>query len=352
MRFRSLSISIAFAIIAAATAVSAAAQTANQKPAEREVTFVGASGLMLHGTLRVPTGVKGKVPGVLLLPGSGPTDRDGNQPPQFLTDLLKQIAERLGAEGYASLRFDKRAAHVYATAFPAEVAAQNDFFSWDSFVGDAKAGLTFLQAQPEVNSTRTVVAGHSEGAMIAMQVGHDLQGTDKAPFGLMLISAPGRTLGAILYEQVMASVKRGGLTGDAAKPYDDYLQLAINQLVKDGTIPPNPPQGLGVLFPPSAVKLLHVELAFDPATVLPAFTGPVLVIQAEKDIQISAARDFPLLQSALKGRKRGTYEAFIVLSTSHNLKHVDNENTEPGFAGPVVPGALDKITDWMKKTIN
>src|SRR5262245_26375553 len=331
--------------------VECQAQTAANKFTEREVTFAGAGGLELLGTLTLPAGRAGKVPGVLLLPGSGPSDRNGNQPPQLITDLLKQIAERLAADGYASLRFDKRATRGYLSSWPKDVAALNDFFSWDNFVGDARAGLAFLQTQPEINSKQTVIAGHSEGAMIAMQIAHDLDGKAYAPAGLILLSSPGRTLGAVLTEQVYAGLKRGGVTGDAAKPYEDYLPRAIDQIIKDGTVPPNPPQGLAGIFPPSALKLLQIELAFDPAKVLSAYTGPVLVIQGEKDIQISAARDFPLLHSGLKQRKRGTYKALVVPSASHNLKKVENENVEPGFAGPVVPQALDNISEWLGQAL-
>jgi pimeloyl-ACP methyl ester carboxylesterase len=316
---------------------------------EHEITFAGVGGLNLQGTLRLPVGVKGKVPGVLLLPGSGPTDRNGNQPPSFITDLLQQIANRLAKEGYASLRFDKRASRTYAKSFPSDVAAMNDFLSWDSFIGDAKAALILLQTQPEVDAKRVVVAGHSEGATFAIQLGHDLQGTTNAPAGLILMGSPGRTGGAIISEQVSNNLKRSGLTPEQTRPYSDYVALAISQVEKDGTIPPNPPMGLGALFPTSVAKLLRVELAFDPSTVLPVYTGPVLVVQGEKDIQISATRDTPLIETALRERRLGAYEMFIVPSASHNLKQVSDENKEPGLIGPVVPEALDKIASWMKK---
>jgi pimeloyl-ACP methyl ester carboxylesterase len=345
-------VTIALAILGAKIGTFAVhAQTAEKKFTEREVNFAGGGGLQLHGTLTLPANVKGKVPGVLLLPGSGPTDRNGNQPPQMVTDLLKQIAERLAADGYASLRFDKRAAPVYASAFPRNAEALSDFFSWDNFVGDARAALDFLKSQPEINPKQTVVAGHSEGAIIAIQVAHDLEGKANAPAGLILLSAPGRTLGSIIEAQVYASLKREHVTGDAAKPYEDYMPRAVSQIIKDATVPPNPPPGLAAIFPPSALKLLQVEFAFDPPKVLSTYTGPVLVIQGEKDIQISAVDDFPLLQSTLKERKHGTYKAVVVLSASHNLKKVENENAEPGFNGPVVPHVLDNISEWLKQTL-
>ena len=112
---------------------------------------------------------------------------------------------------------------TYAKDFPADVAALNDFLSWDSFIADAKAAFAFLQAQPEVEGKRVIVAGHSEGATFAMQIGHDLQGTPNAPAGLILMGSPGRTGGAIISEQVTANLKRVGLTEEQRRPYTDYV---------------------------------------------------------------------------------------------------------------------------------
>ena len=64
------------------------------------------------------------------------------------------------------------------------------------------------------------------------------------------------------------------------------------------------------------------------------YPEPVLVIQGEKDIQVSAARDFPLVVAALKTRSRGTTDSLIVPSASHNLKAVTDENADPGFPDP------------------
>ena len=180
---------------------------------------------------------------------------------------------------------------------------------------------------------------------------HDLEGKPNAPAALILLSTAGRNFGALVTDQVAASLKRNNVTGAAAKPYEDYVPRAIDQVIKQGTAPPNPPQGLGPLFNPSALKLLQVEFALEPASLLSAYTGPVLVIQGEKDIQISPTKDFPVLQSTLKQRKKGTYKALVVLTASHNLKRVENENAEPGFTGPVVPNALSTISDWLKQTL-
>src|SRR5689334_8135232 len=76
---------------------------------EREIDFLGAGGVKIAGTLALPGSASPErtVPALLLLQGSGPTDRDGNQPPNLRTDLLRGLAQILADDGIASLRFDK-----------------------------------------------------------------------------------------------------------------------------------------------------------------------------------------------------------------------------------------------------
>src|SRR5438309_10683683 len=107
----------------------------------QQVTFKGVGGFDLNGTLLMPVGAK-NAPAFVLLSGSGPTDRDDNVnlPTMHLQiDVLKQVAERLAQEGVATLRFDKRAVHTYSDKWPKDMTQIGQFFSWDSFVGDAKA---------------------------------------------------------------------------------------------------------------------------------------------------------------------------------------------------------------------
>jgi uncharacterized protein len=324
-------------IIASATAIPYA---------EKKVDFPGADGLILHGTLVRPAGTK--LPAVVLLPGSGPTDRDGNQG-ALVTDLLKQIADRLAKEGIASLRFDKRATSVYSANWPLkDMKKMNDFFGWDKFTGDAKGALKYLQAQPNIDGKRTGIIGHSEGSGLAIQIGHDFGKKPGGPKALVLLGAPGRTLEPIILEQVAASLGRANSTSATVKKYVAYTELAIKTIKTKGEVPPNPPPGLEALFNKTAVKLMQSYFKIDPSVNIKAFPGPVLVVQGEKDIQVSAVRDTPLLMKALKARG-GVSDVMIAKSASHNLKAVGDENTEFGFAGEVVPEALDKIVKFLKK---
>lgn len=300
----------------------------------------------LRGTFTKPEG--SGLPAVLLLPGSGPTDRNGNQPPQITTDLLKEMADGLASVGIASLRFDKRAVGGYSASWPKAVADIDKFFRWENFVADAKAGLVFLQKQEGIDPKRTAIVGHSEGGSLAIKIGSDLSGKPGAPKALVLMGTPGRTFDPIIREQVSASLGRAKLSADQIKKYLDYVDAALTQVREKGTFPPNPPEGLGPIFNPTAASLIRSYVTVDPIPLVKRFTGPVLILQGEKDIQISPARDAAALAAALKARG-GDHELLTIAGASHNFKLVVDPDKEPGFTGPMAKEALDKLKSWLQK---
>jgi len=315
--------------------------------ASKDVTFTGAGGMELVGTLAMPASDK-PVAAALLLPGSGPTDRDGNQLPAIRTDLLKDIAQHLESQGIASLRFDKRAAHGYMAKWPKTLPEMDEFFKWQNFAEDAKAALKFLAKQPGVDAKRLVVIGHSEGGLITAQIVADTAGTPEAPAGIVLMATAGRRLDIVIREQVAASLTRAGMNATAQKPYIDYMDAAIASLKEKATVPPNPPAGMAGLFNASAAKLLQSYFTLEPTEMLAKFSAPVLIVQGESDVQVSKDRDMPLLEKALKARGNGTVESVVVPGASHNFKKVSDPQKELGMAGPVVEPTLAKISDFIK----
>lgn len=318
---------------------------------ETEVKFSGASGLELVGSLTLPESQKmGGFPALLLLPGSGPTDRDGNQLPHIKTDLLKQVAERLATEGYATLRFDKRSARTYfGQLLFKTVDQQNEFLSWENFLGDAKAALEFLRGQEGIDSSRIGLLGHSEGGLIALQMAHDLQ-EEASPHVLILIGTAGNTLADVLRYQIERAIT--SYPEERRTEFMAQLNRAIEQVIEAGTAPKDLPKGLRALFPPNATKLLKVELATDPAELARDYGGPVLILNGEKDIQVPAPEHPKLLEKALLAREKeaGSCELFIVPRASHNLKEVEHD-AQPGFSGEVVPAALDKLCQWLARNL-
>ena len=188
-------------------------------PAGREVQFKGYKGLELRGTF-LPAKVGAKSAAVLLLPGSGPSDRDGNQT-GLTIDILKQIAERLSEEGVASLRFDKRAVPtVYGKSYPKDLAGLGDFFSWEAFVQDAEAAFDCMKSQAEVDGARTGVLGHSEGGVIAIGMSKKSQ-----PKGLILVSTPARNMGDLILEQLSQGMPSKTTPPDQLK---DFFEKAFS----------------------------------------------------------------------------------------------------------------------------
>jgi pimeloyl-ACP methyl ester carboxylesterase len=306
----------------------------------REIDFTGVGGLKLHGTLELPAGAK-SARALLLVPGSGPTDRNGNQPPALITDLLKQIADNLAQHGIASFRFDKRAAHVHSADWPKTVPEMNDFFGWDKFVGDAEAALSTLKAQPEIDKDRVGVLGHSEGGLIALQMA-----ASSGPYALVLIGTPGRKMGDVLRMQVDQGLRAQTKDEAVIKQYNDATDRTIKQLEKDATIPADLPPGLGPLFNPTAAKLLQSYFKLDTPKLAAAYGGPVLLINGEYDNQVSAKLDTPLLAAALASRKVAIMQMLIVAQASHNLKSAKSL-TDSTFEGPVSSVALEAIYKWF-----
>src|ERR1700733_8388575 len=217
-----------------------------QQPApvsERQVTFKGANGASLRGTFQFPAGTSNaKVPALLLLAGSGPTDRDGNQPPVMMTNLLKQIAQALANKGIASLRFDKRGMYANAADIPKQLSQYGEFFAWENFVGDAAAAYRFLREQPEVDPLRVGILGHSEGGILALVSAGALR-AEAPPAVLILVGTPGRPMESVIVDQLQSLLKRQGATPEQIDFFltaNHRISTAIRQT---GQVPLDVPAG-------------------------------------------------------------------------------------------------------------
>lgn len=318
-----------------------------QAQTPQEIEFIGANKMTLHGTLRMPAFDPGapddaEVPAVLFIAGSGPTDRDGNQP-GLQTDLLKQWAEGLQARGVASLSFDKRAVARYQDKWPKtedEIAA---FFSVENHIGDVKAAYEILRSRPQINSKRVFILGHSEGGLFALLLGNQLE---NAPAGIILASTPGRKYDDLIREQINALLEVQLPDEVARKPYVDALEAAINATKNGKPIPASTPPGLRPLFNASTKIFLKELFALDPKELASTLKCPVLVMQGENDLQVSAERDLPLLTQALESRKNASTYVVVVPKSSHNFKETKDKN-DPAFTGNVIPKTIDEIAGWV-----
>jgi hypothetical protein len=332
--------------------IALAATAARGDVSERLVTFAGAGGVKLSGTLTLPASASGdaRVPAVVLVQGSGPTDRDGNQPPLLWTGLLKQLAGALADGGIASLRYDKRGMYRSGDR-PKDPEALAEFVSWDHFVGDVVAAHQALRRRPEIDAGRVGLVGHSEGGLLVMDAAAALQKAGTPPAALVVMATPGRSLDVVLREQLNASFERLGVARAGIEKVLEKNDAVVAHIREHGTVPPDVPPDLQPLYPRYIGRFLQAQFNSLPAEVAGRVEGPVLLVQGDRDIQVSAERDLPVLAEAL-GKRAGASRCDVALieGASHNLKPVEKEG-EYGLFGPMVPEARRRVVSWLAEVL-
>src|SRR5689334_11402674 len=177
----------------AATALAVViSATANVSAAETRLSIEGPSGT-LQGTLAAPDGGP-KAPIAIIIPGSGPTDRDGNNPLGVTAGMYRLLADALAAKGVSTIRIDKRGMFGSSAA-----AADADNVRMADYAADVRAWR--LEAQKRSSAQCAWLIGHSEGSLVALITAQQPNGI----CGLILVAGAGRKMGDILREQLKAN---------------------------------------------------------------------------------------------------------------------------------------------------
>ncbi|MGF3022388.1 alpha/beta hydrolase [Methylobacterium aquaticum] len=261
-------------------------------------------------------------PVVVILPGSGPTDRDGNNPGGVAAGTYRLLAEGLAARGIASLRVDKRGMYGSRLA-----AADPNAVTLGDYVDDVQAWIAEICRRDAM--APIWLLGHSEGGLVALSAGG---APDLA--GLILAAVPGRPLGAVLREQLAANPANAGLMPEAL---DILAHLERGERVE--TVSPI----LLPLFRPAVQGFLISLLRIDPAAMMAEMRVPVLILQGTRDIQVGRA-DADALHRANKAARLA-----ILADVNHVLKLVGSNDRAANIATyrdpdlPLAAGVIEAV---------
>ncbi|WP_163408719.1 alpha/beta hydrolase family protein [Flavobacterium ajazii] len=266
---------------------------------KKELTFKESTAVLkintdqLHGTLTVPD-VSKKCPVALIIAGSGPTDRNGNNP-MMKNNSLKMLAETLAKNGIASLRFDKRGIGESKTA-----AISESGLVFENYTEDAKSWINFLKQDKRFS--KVIVIGHSEGSLIGM-----IAGTKADKF--VSIAGAGDAADKILKTQISSK---------GMKQIEDMTFPIIDSL-KIGKTVKNVDPMLNSLFRPSVQPYLISWFKYNPQTEIKKLNVPILIIQGTKDLQVTV-KDADNLSKA-----NTNSELLIIDNMNHIMKVIEGD---------------------------
>jgi len=267
-------------------------------------TFTGT----IYGSLQCPVSDK-PVPVVLIIAGSGPTDRNGNNV-QMQNNSLKMLADSLQSHGIASLRFDKR-----GIAASKDAGVDESALRFDNYVDDASGWIRLLRKDSRFS--KVLVAGHSEGSLIGM-----IAAAREHADGYISIAGAGRSADIVVKEQLAAQ----------PDPIKQACYSIIDSLVAGKTVSEINPM-LNSLFRPSVQPYLISWFKYDPQKEIKKLTVPVLILQGTTDIQVST-EDARLLGKAAPGSK-----VSIIEGMNHIMKNAIQERQAniATYSDPLLP---------------
>lgn len=264
----------------------------------------------LYGTLTLPE-VKEKVPVVLMISGSGPTDRNMNQGQALKTNSFLMLAEALAENGIASVRYDKRGLGKSVDAIgPSTIV-------FDDFIEDARLFISKLQSDSRFSSV--IVLGHSEGSIIGLAASLQVM-----PSAFISLSGPANSLLEVIRVQLKENIAAENL---------EIANEVIDSLIAGQTVHQKLPLELSQLFQPSVQPYLISSSKYKPSTIISKLDMPVLIVGGDTDIQVSTHEANLLAKSATKATIR------VIHQMNHVLKRapLDRKQNLESYNNPDLP---------------
>jgi len=291
----------------------------NQASDETPINYKNLSGNII-GTLSMPKNVSGKVPVVLIVADSGPTDRNGNNEQSGLnSNMYKLLADGLAKNGIASVRFDKRMVGESKTANKLED------LRFDDYVDDTVGLIGMLN--DDQRFSKVIILGHGEGSLVAM-----LAARDQPAKAVISINATSEQGDKLMTQQFKS------------KP--QYIQDEFKTLLdsmKKGKTFDNVDLAMYPLVTTAKQKYLLSYFRYPPLRVIKVMKVPVLIIQGTTDVQVSVA-DAEKLKKA---------KSDAVLITIKGMSHIMKEGPEDKdqnmitYSNPALPLKAELVPDLV-----
>jgi pimeloyl-ACP methyl ester carboxylesterase len=252
-------------------------------------------------------------PVVLIVPGSGPTDRDGNNPMGVKAGSYKLLAEALAAEGISTVRVDKRG------MFGSSGAGDPNAVSVELYADDYRAWIDAIRA--ETGRKCVWLLGHSEGALMVSAAAEGRRDV----CGLILVAGMGRKLGDVLRSQLEANPANAPLLDQAFAAIAD---LEAGRRTDTSNLHP----ALMQLFAPQVQDFLISMMAADPVDLVRRANVQTLIVQGTADLQVTL-EDSRLLDKAPRTRHR------TITGMNHILKDAPGDRAAnlATYAAPELP---------------
>jgi uncharacterized protein len=320
---------LAFRPVAAASVAYALPPYATPSSYSEVETTIGTGERVLPATLTMPAGTA-SMPGVVLVHGSGPNDRDetigANKP-------FKDLAVGLASRGIAVLRYDKR-----TKVHPAKLAALTDFTVRQAVIDDVVEALKTVRAQPRVDASRVFVLGHSLGGMLVPRIAS----ADATVAGFIVMAGPARPLEDAIVAQIRYLAEAdGSISVEEQQTIDRAAALAEDIR---GLKPEDAANGRMVSGAPASYWL---DLrGYDPPSSAKSVRAPMLILQGERDYQVTT-EEFAKWKAALGSRPDVTFHSYPALNHVFIAGHGRSVPAEYQVAGHVAEEVVRDVASWI-----
>lgn len=316
-----------------------------------EVTW-DVDGITVYGTVTRPADT-GLHPAIVFVAGSGPTDRDWCSPLLPGTNgSARLLANALSKKGFTTLRYDKRAAGPRVRENLPQLVGK---MSLQGHVDELTGAVTTLVSVSDVDASRLFVLTNSEGAIHALN--YQTRTPHRRFKGLVLTGAPGRPIGLVARDQVLAQVAPLADGDQIMKRYDACIAVFVagKPMVPDASLPESVKTLLASLVVPANLPFARELWLENPAHVASQVSEPMLVLIGKKDIQTDWRADGGALQTATA--KNGNATFVFPDNADHVLKYEPRPREKLVAAevaarynaeGRVLDSvALSVITNWL-----